>query len=75
MSQLTIYLPEPVLQKARREAKRRGQSVSAYVAQLLSAGELKDAGWSKAFLATYGAWKGDFPEIEDLPAEEREPLD
>jgi hypothetical protein len=35
MSQVTIYLPPALAARARREAKRRGTSLSAYVASLL----------------------------------------
>jgi macrodomain Ter protein organizer (MatP/YcbG family) len=35
MSQVTIYLPPAVAAKARREAKRRKTSLSAYIVSLL----------------------------------------
>lgn len=35
MSQVTIYLASEVEARARREAKRRGTSLSAYIASLL----------------------------------------
>ncbi|MEW5742833.1 MAG: hypothetical protein AB1938_28205 [Myxococcota bacterium] len=39
MSQVTIYLPRDVEARARREAKRRGKSLSAYIASVLSGPE------------------------------------
>ncbi len=75
MAQLTIYLPEPTLRRARREARRRGQSVSAYVAQLVEGGGKKGQGWPKDFLDTFGGWRGRFPKIAKLYAEERESFD
>jgi hypothetical protein len=35
MSQITIYLPPAIADKARREAKRSKQSLSAYFARLV----------------------------------------
>lgn len=35
MSQVTIYLASELEARARREAKRRGKSLSAYIASLL----------------------------------------
>lgn len=75
MAQLTIYLPEPTIRRAKREARKRGQSVSAYVAQLVEGGGKKRQAWPRDFLETFGAWRGRFPKIEKLPAEERESFD
>lgn len=63
MAQLTIYLPEPTIRRARREAKRRGLSVSAYVAQLVDGGGKKSSAWPKDFLETFGGWRGRFPKL------------
>jgi hypothetical protein len=73
MAQVTIYLPDELARRLRREAKKSGRSLSAYIAALAS-GRPRRAGWPRGFDQLYGSWQGDFPDIEDLPADEREPL-
>ncbi len=73
MSQLTIYLPDELERELRAAAKRSGQSVSAYIAQLAGRRRVARA-WPREFLDTFGGWEGDFDEPEDLPLEARDPL-
>jgi hypothetical protein len=75
MSQVTIYLPDGIAREARREAKKQGKSLSAYVASLLTRRAESGDGWSKDFLSTFGGWAGAFPEIPELTPEARERFD
>ena len=70
MSQLTIYMPDDVVQELKRRAKKERLSVSAYVTALVK----REAAptWSKTFLSSFGAWKGEgIEEPEELPLERR----
>lgn len=73
MAQLTIYLPEDLLDEIKREASRAGKSVSAFLADIASA-QLRPRKPSKELRALYGSWKGSFPELEDAPPKERDSL-
>jgi len=73
MAQVTIYLPDDLAERLRREAKRSGRSLSAYIAELADRKPPRRK-WPPGFERLYGSWKGRFPDIEDLPAEERESL-
>jgi hypothetical protein len=73
MPQVTIYLPDDVAARLRREAKKAGRSLSAYIANLATRKPERN-GWPTGFSKLYGSWRGNFPEIEDSPPEEREPL-
>ncbi len=58
MSQLHLYLPDELTEKARRQAKAEGKSVSSYLARIVRR-EL-DSGWPDAFFEkVIGSWKGD----------------
>jgi hypothetical protein len=56
MSQVTLYLPDALAAKLKREAKRLKMSLSAYVARIATK-EVGSATWSKDFLLTYGSCK------------------
>ena len=72
MAQLNFYVPDDVEDKIRRAAKRRGQSISAYLAELVKERVGGGNEWPPDFFEkTLGGWLGDFPEIEDLPPQER----
>jgi hypothetical protein len=73
MAQLTIYLPDNVLVRLRREAKRAGTSLSAYVTQLATRSQRK-SGWPRSFASLFGACRGELPDVEDAPAEEVDSL-
>lgn len=65
MGQLTIYLPDEVEAALRRDAKRAGKSMSAWVVERVSPPRSSDH--QAALQRLLGKWKGDFPEPEDLP--------
>jgi len=71
MAQLNVYVPDDLEDKIRKEAVRRGQSVSAFVAELVRK-EVSVSEWPPGFFELAGSWVGDFPEIEDLPPQERD---
>lgn len=73
MAQLTIYLPDTLAQKAKRDAKRSGKSVSRYLADLVS-GPAVHRERSRTLGKLYGSWKGSFPDVEDLPLDEPDAL-
>jgi hypothetical protein len=70
MAQVTIYLPDDLLECLRREAKKAGTSLSAYITALA----IRKTGrsrWPVGFKDLYGSWLGAFPEIEELRGGER----
>ncbi len=69
MAQVTLYLPEDVLEKARRRAKRERKSLSAFIGELVTR-ETTPRRWPDGFvdLLTHGA--GDLVEPEDPPPED-----
>jgi cytochrome P450 len=69
MSQLTIYLPEQVINKLRASARRARKSVSAYVAELIEKRDRPNQ-WPKDFRKLYGSCRGTLPEIKDLSPDE-----
>jgi hypothetical protein len=63
MSQITIYLPDAVENKARKAAKANGKSVSRWIAdQVLQ--NLSDV-WPEGVLDAAGALP-DFPSLEEI---------
>ena len=68
MAQVTIYLPDDVAQDVKARARRAKKSVSAYLAALAAGGD-DTHDWPRAFLETFGSWKGKFPQIHDPPPE------
>lgn len=72
MAQLNVYVPDDLEEKIKGEAKREGKSVSAFVLEAVRS-KITPKGWSKEFLATFGAASSDFPDdIEELPQQERD---
>ena len=63
MSQITIYLPDAVENKARKAAKANGKSVSRWIADLVLH-NLSDV-WPKGVLDAAGALP-DFPSLEEI---------
>jgi len=63
MSQITIYLPDELEDKARKVAKARGTSVSRWLAEQV-AHKLEDT-WPQSVLDAAGAIP-DFPELAEL---------
>jgi hypothetical protein len=63
MSQLTIYLPDVIEDKARKTAKAQGKSVSRWLAEQVTH-KLEDA-WPQNVLDAAGAIP-DFPELAEI---------
>jgi len=74
VAQITLYLADELALQIRAEAKKAKTSVSAYMAGLVTS-KLSPRGWPPEFLAVLGTWEGDFPEPDDPPPDEIEPLD
>jgi hypothetical protein len=74
MAQVTIYLPDNLADRLRREAKKAGRSLSAHIAALAT-GRPERSGWPTGFDRLYGSWQGDFPDIEDLATDQRDALE
>jgi hypothetical protein len=49
MPQVTLYLPEPLLLRLKRDAKREKRSLSSVVAARLEPAKSLDAGWPAGF--------------------------
>jgi hypothetical protein len=69
MAQLTIYLPDALEKKLRREARRTKKSVSAYLTEV-AARTLQPSAWPTSFWELCGSWSGEFPDIDDPPPDE-----
>jgi hypothetical protein len=63
MSQITIYLPDEIEEKARKAAKAQGTSVSRWLAEQV-AQKLKDT-WPQSVVDAAGAIP-DFPELAEI---------
>ena len=63
MSQITIYLPDAIEDKARKAAKADGKSVSRWLAEQVSQ-KLEDA-WPRSVLDAAGAIP-EFPELAEI---------
>lgn len=74
MGQLNVYVPDQLEEEIKKEAQREGKSVSAFVLHAVKE-KLHPTLWNEKFLATFGAWEGEFPEIDDLPPQKRSGLD
>lgn len=64
MPQVTLYMPESLLERLRARALRSGRSLSSYVVDLLET-RRGEPGWPKGFASLYGSWEGRFPVPED----------
>lgn len=69
MAQVTIYLPDKLAAKLRRDAKRAGKSLSSYIASLASA-EREQEEWARHIDKFYGICRD-----EPLKAPEDPPVD
>jgi hypothetical protein len=75
VAQLNVYVSDELEVKIKREAKREGKSVSAYVLEAVK-DRIEPKGWSPDFVATFGSLGDDFPDdIDDLPMQKRPGLD
>ena len=71
MSQVTIYLPEDVARRVRREARKRGLSLSAYMADIARRAAGSE-GRQKELRALYGSCA--IGAIDELALGEVEPM-
>ena len=69
MSQLTIYLPDTLEKAVREQAKREGQSLSAFLAGLARRA-VQPSQWPDRISELHGSWEGSFPEMDDPPPDE-----
>jgi hypothetical protein len=74
VAQVTIYLPDEIADRIKREARRVHKSLSAYVTELATRKLEPASKWPAGFARLYGSCKGELTEPEDLPPEDREPL-
>ncbi|MBS3932720.1 MAG: hypothetical protein KGZ35_00020 [Truepera sp.] len=74
MPQLHFYVPDEVAQQLRAKAEAKNLSVSKYIASIVE--REVGQGWPTGyFREVAGSWVGDFPDIAELPLEERERLE
>jgi len=73
MAQVTIYLPEDLIQEARAKAKAEDSSLSAWLADLVRR-ETAGHEWSRALVDLLTHGEGDLVEPDDPPPEEVEAL-
>lgn len=73
MAQLNVYVPDELEEKIKKEAKRAGKSVSAFMVDAVRT-QVDPKRWSAEFLSTFGSWEGEFPEIKDAPLQKRRGL-
>lgn len=64
MPQLSLYLPDDLMNQLKAQAQREEASLSTFVKNVLER-ELSDS-WPEAVTSLAGAWP-DFPTREDLP--------
>jgi hypothetical protein len=65
MAQITIYLPDPIENKARKAAKAKGTSVSRWIAEQVV--DSVERVWPKGVLDAAGALP-EFPDLEEIRA-------
>jgi hypothetical protein len=73
VAQITIYVPDAVARRLRRDARRVNKSLSAYVTELTS-GRPEQRVWPKWFLDLQGSCRGTLKVPEDPPPEEPDAL-
>jgi len=69
MAQVTLYLPDDVATRIKREAKRSGQSLSAYVTALAKR-DIAPTQWPVSFQKLFGSWEGEFDIGDDSPPDD-----
>lgn len=68
MPQVTIYLPDDLLDEVKGEARRANKSLSAFMADLARR-SVRPGGWPEGFWDLFGSWDGEFTEPADPPPE------
>ena len=64
MAQVTIYLDAPTAAKMKAAAKAAGTSHSQWIASLIR--EKTATEWPRAVARRAGAWRDDFPTLEEI---------
>jgi hypothetical protein len=73
VAQITIYVPDPVARKLRRDARKAKKSLSAYLTDL-AAGQRRLRTWPSWFLELQGSCRGSLAIPDDPPPEEPDAL-
>lgn len=73
MAQVTIYLPDDLIEEARMKAKAKDSSLSAWLADLVRR-ETAGTAWPKGFVDLLRTGSGDLVEPDDPPPEDVEGL-
>jgi hypothetical protein len=69
VAQITIYVPDPIARKLRRDAKKAKKSLSAYLIDL-AVGRRQERSWPSWFLDLQGSCRGSLLVPDDPPPEE-----
>ena len=72
MPPVTIHLPGDLIDAARKEARGRNRSLSAWIGGLVQEAVATD--WPRSFVALLHRGSGDLAEPDDPPPEGIEPL-
>lgn len=72
MPPVTIHLPGDLIDAARKEARERNRSLSAWIGGLVRDAVATD--WPRSFVALLHRGSGDLAEPDDPPPEDIEPL-
>jgi hypothetical protein len=73
VAQITIYVPDTVARKLRRDARKAKKSLSSYLTDL-AAGESRSRTWPRWFFELEGSCRGSLAIPEDPPPEEPDAL-
>lgn len=71
VAQITFYVPDEVARRLRREAKRAGKSLSAYLTEVVT-DERTSRAFPEGFLELEGSCRGTLQRPDDPPPEELE---
>jgi len=69
VAQITIYVPDDIARRLKREARRAKKTLSAYVTSLAT-GERESNAWPKGFFDLQGSCGGALKVPDDPPPEE-----
>lgn len=72
MPPVTVYLPADLIDAARKEARGRNRSLSAWIGGLVRDAVTTD--WPRSFVDLLGQCTGELVEPDDPPPEDIEPL-
>lgn len=73
MAQMNFYVPDEIEEKVKKAAKKEGLTASAWLAALVKEHISASNQWPRDYFEkVLGGWEGDFPDIEDMPHQERD---